>query len=50
MSIYKMFDGIVQYLSEAVTRIFSPRDDAYPAIGVQPFDGDFSRHQQDKDW
>ncbi|MBV8885916.1 MAG: hypothetical protein JO235_18240 [Chroococcidiopsidaceae cyanobacterium CP_BM_RX_35] len=50
MGIYKMFDSIAQYISEAVTRIFGPRDDAYPVIGVQPFDGDPSKQQQDKDW
>jgi hypothetical protein len=34
------FDGLVQYFAEAVGRIFSPDDNSYPAIGVQPFDGD----------
>lgn len=49
MGIYKIFDGITQYLSEAVSRIFGPRDDAYPAVGVQPFAGDPFK-QQDRDW
>jgi hypothetical protein len=49
MGIYKIFDGITQYLLEAVTRIFGPRDDAYPAVGVQPFTGDPFK-QQDRDW
>ena len=31
---------IIQYISEAVMRIFGPNDDAYPAIGVQPFTGE----------
>jgi hypothetical protein len=39
MGIYKLLDSIAQYLSEAVVRIFSPTDDAYPASGVQPFSG-----------
>jgi hypothetical protein len=30
----------MNYISEAVSRIFSPRDDDYPATGVQPFEGD----------
>ena len=35
-----MLDNVVQYISEAVTRIFSPSDDAYPIIGIQPFSGE----------
>ncbi|MDB9306131.1 MULTISPECIES: hypothetical protein [Cyanophyceae] len=31
---------VMNYISEAVSRIFSPRDDDYPATGVQPFEGD----------
>lgn len=33
-------DDIVQYFAEAVGRIFGPDDDFYPAVGVQPFDGE----------
>lgn len=40
MSLYKWFDNISRYISEAVVRIFAPSDDAYPVIGVQPFNGD----------
>lgn len=40
MGIYKMIDGITNYIYEAVARIFGPTDDAYPAIGVQPFAGE----------
>lgn len=39
----KAFDLVVNaihYVSEGVSRIFSPRDDHYPETGVQPFDGD----------
>jgi hypothetical protein len=39
MGISKLFYSIAQYLSEAVVRIFSPTDDAYPDSGVQPFSG-----------
>ena len=35
-----LFDGVVQYLAEPIARIFGPDDNSYPAIGVQPFDGD----------
>lgn len=43
MSIPKVIDDIIQYVSEAVSRIFSPSDDKYPNTGVQPFDGDVSK-------
>ena len=29
-----------QYIVEAVAEVFSPNDDNYPSIGVQPFDGE----------
>jgi hypothetical protein len=35
----KLVDA-VQYLSEGVIRLFSPRTDKYPEVGVQPFEGD----------
>jgi hypothetical protein len=50
MSIYKLFDSITQYISEAVVRIFSPSDDAYPATGVQPFSGEPLRETRRADW
>jgi hypothetical protein len=31
---------IVNFISGAVARIFGPRDDDYPEIGVQPFEGE----------
>lgn len=40
MKVSQMFDGLVQYFSDAIARIFSPSDDAYPEVGVQPFDGE----------
>lgn len=49
MSITKIIqsitDGVAQvftYISGAASRIFSPRDDNYPATGVQPFEGDIA--------
>lgn len=50
MGIYKMIDSIVQYIFEAVMRIFAPSDDAYPAIGVQAFTGDFFKPLRGEDW
>lgn len=39
-SIKNIPQQLINYISEAVTRIFSPRNDDYPATGVQPFEGD----------
>lgn len=39
MGIYHQFDRMVQSVLAAVARLFSPTDDAYPTIGVQPFTG-----------
>ncbi|MEO0456725.1 MAG: hypothetical protein AAF152_09090 [Cyanobacteria bacterium P01_A01_bin.114] len=40
MKIKGWLNDVLNYLSEAVARIFGPDDDAYPNIGVQPYDGD----------
>lgn len=40
MIISQTLKNIVQYLTEGFARIFSPTDDEYPAIGVQPFEGE----------
>jgi hypothetical protein len=40
MNVFKpVIDGL-RYISEAVSRIFSPSDDHYPETGIQPFDGE----------
>lgn len=40
MNISRWLNNILKSLSEAVSRIFGPDDDAYPETGVQPFEGD----------
>ncbi|HLP91058.1 MAG TPA: hypothetical protein VK184_21050 [Nostocaceae cyanobacterium] len=30
----------INYIYGAASRLFSPRDDNYPEIGVQPFEGE----------
>lgn len=40
MSIPKIIDDVIQYVSGAVSRIFAPSDDQYPNTGVQPFEGE----------
>lgn len=50
MKIGKTVAEVSRFLSEAFARIFSPTDDMYPAIGVQPFSGDpYDKHQR-FDW
>lgn len=49
MDLGKVFSDVRQYFSEAVARIFSPRDDEFPATGVQPFEGDIHKHSQSVD-
>ncbi|MBE9050154.1 hypothetical protein IQ243_06960 [Nostocales cyanobacterium LEGE 11386] len=39
-SIKNIPQELINYISGAVTRIFSPSDDNYPATGVQPFEGE----------
>lgn len=36
---------VISYILGAVSRIFGPRDDDYPAIGVQPFEGDIANNK-----
>lgn len=33
-------DGLAQYFVDPIARIFGPSDDNYPAVGVQPFEGE----------
>jgi hypothetical protein len=40
MIISQALKNIIQYLTEGFARIFSPTDDEYPVIGVQPFEGE----------
>ncbi|MDY6939224.1 MAG: isochorismate synthase [Cyanobacteriota bacterium] len=40
MKLELMLRNALQSLFESVGRIFSPTDDAYPEIGVQPFEGE----------
>ena len=40
MGVTKLFVDVIQYFSDGIARIFAPSDDAYPNIGVQPFEGE----------
>ena len=39
MTLLQKINFAFDYIAEAVYRIFSPPDDAYPATGIQPFSG-----------
>jgi hypothetical protein len=41
-SIQEFLGKIINYILTAVSRIFAPKDDDYPASGVQPFEGDIA--------
>ena len=47
MTILHWFNDSLAYLSEAVARIFGPDQDAYPLIGIQPFEGEPYRNWKD---
>ena len=49
-NIYELLDLVVTYLSEGVIRVFSPRDDSYPAVGFQPFTGEPYQEANGFDW
>ena len=40
MMVSKTVTDAIQYVTEGFARIFSPTDDRYPAIGIQPFEGE----------
>jgi hypothetical protein len=50
MSIPKVFDDMILYVSGAMRRIFGPTDDSYPATGVQPYEGEptSKKHRSDR--
>lgn len=37
MKVYQQIEKVAEYLSGGFLRIFSPTDDAFPVIGVQPY-------------
>jgi len=44
-----VFQSLRQYFSGAIARIFSPRDDEFPATGAQPFEGDIPKQSKSSD-
>lgn len=43
MKLFNYLQETFQDLGYAVVRLFSPNDDNYPLVGVQPFDGKITR-------
>jgi len=43
MKVWAKINQAIQYVMEAVGRVFTPVEDTYPAIGVQPFDGEIPK-------
>jgi hypothetical protein len=50
MKLSRLIASITQYISEAAARIFSPNNDSYPVIGVQPFEGEPFKPAKGSDW
>jgi hypothetical protein len=46
MSLPKVIDDVILYISGAMSRIFGPTDDSYPATGVQPYEGEHKPHKK----
>lgn len=40
MKAMKSLNRAIQYLWEGAARIFSPNQDQYPSVGVQPYEGE----------
>ena len=50
MTIATLVRNIVQYITEGFLKIFSPNQDSYPEIGVQPFGGTIPQYSTRFDW
>ena len=50
MIVARIIKNIIQYITEGFIEIFSPDNDHYPAVGVQPFGGTINHHNSSFDW
>jgi hypothetical protein len=50
MIVTKMIKDFIQYITEGFLKIFSPDNDDYPAIGVQPYGGVIDYRNSDFNW
>ena len=46
----KAIRNIIQYITEGFIKIFSPNEDSYPAVGLQPYGGTIPHHHRHYDW
>lgn len=47
MSVAKLIEQSIEYISDAVVEIFSPNHDDYPEIGIQPFEGSYYKKKNE---
>jgi hypothetical protein len=45
---FKAVSSTAQFISEAAMRVFTPNDNTYPVIGIQPFTGDVFKFKRRK--
>jgi len=50
MKLMKMMNELNSFFAEAIARIFSPNQDAYPNVGIQPYSGDPIEAQVELKW
>ncbi len=50
MTFARTVENIIQYITEGFIEIFSPDNDNYPAVGVQPFGGTINNSRSSFDW
>lgn len=41
---------IIEYIASGFLEVFSPDNDNYPAVGVQPFGGTINHYNSGFDW
>ena len=47
MAVWQWLKQIVKYLEKGTARLFSPSEDNYPKIGIQPFEDEpYDENQQ----
>ncbi|WP_017717689.1 hypothetical protein [Kamptonema formosum] len=45
MNLPKSVEDAMKYVMAAAGRLFSPSDDKYPEVGVQPFEGEANKER-----
>lgn len=50
MRAIQIIKSAIQYITEGFMEIFSPDNDSYPAIGIQPYGGTIISHHSNFVW